>query len=502
MPLLDRTCGLHELLFVVIATCAQDALMGSQDGDPAAESPALIHESFRPLVTQVMHVVNPLVFTGQTASVVETVDLLLGKGGAVAATELADLLKPFMLTPIGRELVAAAQMDVAELQQREERLRQLRELHGPLLQLLDAVPHGASQADKERRHLQGTTLQSGLELIAQHSDLINACPLTLDKCIRYRAKAAGWVQSMEALAASTWEKAVANVLDHEGRIVPDQAHAFRELRDHWHELAAARALVTLDTGLLAEEEEGGAELHELPSWQQDELWREQWANLLDSLYELHELHGQAGAPAEGETLPLLTRAAEALQAAAATLQSQASLAEAPQQQQIRAITATVVHMVSLHAMTAFDQFMECLVGKDTTFKGDDNLLHFLPIDTPLGISLPCLAATGRRLGAMASIASHQPEPAEHPAIIVLSELLSYAPLAKQLEALHAMSLLQRACARCLGEAARVQETLAEDSLPDMFIDLLIAADQLLQGAVAAAGQAAKDRCQLAAHRLL
>jgi len=85
---------------------------------------------------------------------------------------------------------------------------------------------------------------------------------------------------------------------------------------------------------------------------------------------------------------------------------------------------------------------------------------------------------------------------------VLSELLGYTPLAKQLEALRGMSLLQRACARCLGEAAKVQETLAQDALPGVFIKLLIEVDQVLQGAAAASEQASKDPTQLALHRLL
>ena len=490
------------------ATFAQDALLGSQGAEPAAEE--LIHQSLKELVMQVLHIVNPLAFTGQTGSVSSTVQLLLGKGGKGAA-ELPDLLKPFMLTPSGRELVNAASMDVAELQQREEQLSELRELHRGLRELLAAVPSGSCQADSELRQLQATTLQSGLELIDKRSNLIKACPMTLEECHRYRAKAAQWVQSMETLTASAWEQAVGHVLDDAGQIRPDQAHAFRELRNHWLELAAARDLVNLGTAFL-EEEEGSTELCELAvlepqvenghsAWQQSQQWRQQWAQLLDCLYELDAVH-ELGAAEEAENLQVLTKAAEALQAAAATLRSTESLAACTQQEQLSSVTSMVVNKVSTHAMAAFDQFMDSLVGKDNMFRGADNLLHLLPISTPQGLCLPSAAATNERVGAMASIASHQPQATEQPAIIVLSELLGYTPLAKQLEALNGMSLLQRACARCLGEAAKVQETLAQDALPGVFIKLLIEVDQVLQGAAAASEQASKDPTQLALHRLL
>jgi hypothetical protein len=90
---------------------------------------------------------------------------------------------------------------------------------------------------------------------------------------------------METLTASAWEQAVGHVLDDAGQIRPDQAHAFRELRNHWLELAAARDLVNLGTAFL-EEEEGSTELCELAvlepqvenghsAWQQSQQWRQQ-----------------------------------------------------------------------------------------------------------------------------------------------------------------------------------------------------------------------------------
>lgn len=296
---MDMQCtyGLHgQLGFATVS--AQDHIFDSQDGSPASETQALIHESLRPLVTKMMHVVYPLGFTGQTETVAATLGLLLGTGSNVETSALPDLLKPFVLTPIGRELVAAASMDLSELRQREEQLRELRELQGQLDGMINALPAANSKADIEQLQRHASKIQSGLELIAKRSSLAQACPETRAACEAYKAEAAQWAQALEALTESAWGAAAHDTVDSDGQINPAMASGFKEGCSYWRQLAATRAVVTVDVGFVPHPEGKPPELHDLQQvaderqsrWQQAQLWHEQWACLLETLFELHELN--------------------------------------------------------------------------------------------------------------------------------------------------------------------------------------------------------------------
>lgn len=492
---LQLAMGLAALPSMAAPVSPQDAALVDDledEGGEEAPAPALLHTSLAPMVLQVMHVVHTMGFTGHTADVAATLELLLGKASPVETAVLPEMCKPFTLTPVGREMLAAAQMDLAQLQQREEQLRELQALQDHIEGIaarVDAASTEESELDHQGLCKDAAALEKGLALIATRAEVIRACPTTAAACEGYRAAASKWLSTLDTVASNTWEAALLGTVTQSGTVVTSTAASFRAGISKWTQLIAARGTVfdAIAKGNPAAEQAEGDQGSQFST---DLARRQGWNELLEALFTWQA----AADPAHPDALHLLAAAGRQVQALTDLITSHADPAWAYYKESLQAISTSVTSQMSDSAAVAFDSFMEALVGTDASFQGSDDLLHFFPVALSSDGFLQEGPKSAEETAALVAISNHQPLMADNPPTIVLEKLLGHTAMANQLHALSSMSLAQQACAACYAETIYVQKRLAEGSMPRVFMLLLTKADEAVTAAAAAAEMVDEDPC--------